>query len=95
MTEYGLSHNLFSILGFIDEVGGIHCTGSCARKSPGEIHCHAISQELQISSSGARERIMRLQTMGLIQVNRETTKVGSVRSLFTVTPEGQQVLGSK
>jgi predicted ArsR family transcriptional regulator len=95
MTEFELSHNLFSILGFIDEVGGIHCTGSCARKSPGEVHCHAISQELEISSSGARERIQRLQTMGLIECHRETTKTGSVRSIFTVTSEGQQVLNSK
>ena len=94
MTEYELSHNLLAILGFIDEVDGIHCTGSCARKSPGEVHCHAISEELNISSSGARDRIMRLQTMGLVEVNSETTKVGSVRRKFTVTAEGQQVLKS-
>ena len=94
MTEYELSEDMLAMLRFIEETGGMHCTGSCARKKPDEVHCHAVGQELNISSSGARDRIGRLDLMGLIKCERETVKTGSVRSLFTVTAEGQRALNS-
>jgi predicted ArsR family transcriptional regulator len=90
--EYELTKDMLAMLRFIEETGGIHCTGSCARKKPDEVHCHAVSQELNISSSGARDRIGRLFNMGLIKCERETVKTGSVRSIFTVTPEGEKAL---
>lgn len=94
MTEYELSQDMLTVLEFIEETGGMHCTGSCARKKPDEVHCHAVGPELNLSSSGVRDRIGRLDLMGLIKCETETVKTGSVRRLFSVTAEGQRVLNS-
>jgi hypothetical protein len=87
-----LSHDLLAILRIVQEKGGTDCSGSCHHRKPGEFHCHTISQELNMSSSGVKDRILALVRIGLLQRNKLERQGTYPIIKFTVSEMGRQVL---
>ncbi|MEW6348578.1 MAG: hypothetical protein AB1646_05915 [Thermodesulfobacteriota bacterium] len=86
------SENLLSILRMIRDRGGTVCSGTCHHRKPGELHCHTISQELSISSSGVKERILELVRLGLL-VRHRICRLGTYPlTEFTVSEKGRRAL---
>ena len=95
MAEDRLSDDLVSILKIIQERGGTDCSGSCHHRKPGEFHCHTIAQELRISSSGVKERILSLLRRGLLDRRRITREGTYPLTRFIVSKEGSKILDSR
>lgn len=90
-----LPGDLMLILRIIRDRGGTDCSGSCHHRKPGEFHCHTIGQELKISSSGVKERILSLVRMGLLDRCRVERKGTYPLTKFTVSEEGRRILDSR
>lgn len=94
MTRDMLPDDLVVIMRIIRERGGTDCSGTCHHRKPGEFHCHTISQELKISSSGVKERILTLVRLGLLD-RRRIPRAGTYPlTKFTVSEEGLRILDS-
>jgi DNA-binding MarR family transcriptional regulator len=89
-----LSEDLMLILRMIRDKGGTDCSGTCHHRKPGEFHCHTMSQELKISSSGVKERILSLVRMGLLNRRRIERQGTYPLTKFTVSDEGRRILDS-
>jgi predicted ArsR family transcriptional regulator len=89
--EY-LSDDLVAVLEIIMEKGGTDCSGSCHHRQPGEFHCHTMSQELKISSSGVKERILELVRNGYLERNRLERQGTYPITRFTISDKGIKVL---
>ncbi len=87
-----LSDDLLAIMEIIQNRGGTHCSGSCHHRKPGEFHCHTISQELKISSSGVKERILELVRMGLLKRDRLDRQATYPITTFTISAKGKKAL---
>jgi predicted ArsR family transcriptional regulator len=94
MPPIALPDDLIPILRKIKENGGTDCSGSCHHRKPGEFHCHAIAQELKISSSGVKRRILDLVRLGMLERNRLDREGTYYITKFTVTLQGEQALQS-
>lgn len=94
MKDAGLSDDLLSIIRIVKEKGGTDCSGSCHHRLPGELHCHTLARMLNISSSGIKERLLRLLNMGLLERQKIDRGIASPLTRFTVSPEGEKVLAS-
>jgi predicted ArsR family transcriptional regulator len=94
MLPKNLTGDLTVIMKMIRERGGTDCSGSCHHRKPGEFHCHTISQDLKISSSGVKERILTLVRMGLLDRNRIERRGTHPITKFTVSQKGQKLLDS-
>ncbi len=92
MPSTELPEDLVSILQMIKENGGADCSGSCHHRKPGEYHCHVISQELKISSSGVKRRILELVRLGMLERNRMEREGTYPITKFTVTEQGELAL---
>ncbi len=92
MCSADLSSDLLTIMKIIQERGGTDCSGSCHHRKPGEFHCHTISQELKISSSGVKERILTLVRMGLLERRRIEREGTYPITKFTLSEEGRRAL---
>jgi hypothetical protein len=89
-----LSQDLLAILRIVKERGGTDCSGSCHHRKPGEFHCHTVGQMLNISSSGIKERILRLVRLGLLE-RRQLQKEGEYPlTKFMVTSLGDEILAA-
>jgi len=87
-----LSPDLLTILQVIRDRHGTECTGSCHHRRPGEFHCHALAQELKVSSAGVKQRILKLLELGLLERHcRERSGEAPVIS-FQISPLGESVL---
>jgi len=95
MRSEELSSDLLAIMRVVKEKGGTECTGSCHHRKPEEFHCHTLAQMLKISSSGVKERLLRLLHMGLMERHRIERETGSPIVSFVVSPEGERVLASR
>ncbi|MGB6067209.1 MAG: hypothetical protein WBG50_20570 [Desulfomonilaceae bacterium] len=91
MAEY-LSDDLLAIMRIIQDKGGTHCSGSCHHRKPGELHCHTIGQELKISSSGVKDRILALLRMGLLKRERVGGQEAYPTTMFTISAKGKMML---
>lgn len=87
-----LSDDLLAILRIVQEKGGTECSGSCHHRKPGEFHCHTISQELNMSSSGVKDRILALVRIGLLQRNKLERQGTYPIIRFTLSVMGKKVL---
>ncbi len=94
MPSTDLSEDLASILRMIRDNGGTDCSGTCHHRKPGEYHCHVISQELKISSSGVKKRILELVRLGMLERNRLEREGALPLTKFTVTEQGKLALHS-
>jgi predicted ArsR family transcriptional regulator len=94
MAPENLSDDLVAILDIIREKGGTDCSGTCHHRKPGEFHCHTLSQELKISSSGVKERILELVRNGYLQRNRLERQGTYPLTRFTVSEKGMKVLAT-
>jgi predicted ArsR family transcriptional regulator len=92
MPSETLSDDLVAIMKAIQERGGTDCSGSCHHRKPGEFHCHAISQQLKMSSSGVKERILTLVRMGLLERDRVERQGTYPITKFTVSARGTKIL---
>lgn len=92
MLSADLTGDLLTIMRVIQEHGGTDCSGTCHHRKPGELHCHTISQELKISSSGVKERIITLVRMGLLNRRRIGRKGTYPLTRFTLSEEGRRAL---
>lgn len=92
MSAENLSDDLLAILRIVQDKGGTECSGSCHHRKPGELHCHTISQELNMSSSGVKDRILALVRIGLLQRNKLQRQGTYPIIRFTVSGMGKQVL---
>lgn len=92
MLPEDLSEDLLAIMKIVREKGGTDCSGSCHHRKPGEFHCHTISQALNISSSGVKERILQLVRMGLLERNRLDRPGTYPIVKFTVSAKGKEAL---
>jgi predicted ArsR family transcriptional regulator len=92
MYSVDLSSDLVAIMRLIQDRGGTDCSGTCHHRKPGEFHCHTISRELKISSSGVKERILTLVRMGLLNRRRIERKGTYPLTKFTVSEEGKRAL---
>lgn len=90
-----MSEDLVQIMRLILEKGGTDCSGSCHHRKPGEFHCHAVGQDLKISSSGVKERILTLVRMGLLDRKRLDRPGTYALTKFTVSTEGKKVLAAR
>lgn len=94
MSTEDLREDLCAIMRIIHDRGGTHCSGTCHHRKPGEFHCHLLSQELKISSSGVKERILELVRMGLLD-RKKVQRPGTFPVIrFTVSEKGRAVLDS-
>jgi len=87
-----ISDDLLAIMKIIQQRGGTHCSGSCHHRKSGEFHCHVISQELKISSSGVKERILMLVRMGLLKRDKVDRPDTYPVTRFTISAKGKKVL---
>jgi hypothetical protein len=87
-----LSDDLLAILRIVQEKGGTECSGSCHHRKPGELHCHTISQELKMSSSGVKDRILALARIGLLRRDKLERQGTYPIIRFTVSEMGRQAL---
>ncbi len=94
MAPEDLSNDLVAILDIIREKGGTDCSGSCHHRKPGEFHCHTLSQELKISSSGVKQRILELLRNGYLDRNRLERQGTYPLTRFTVSEKGMKVLAA-
>jgi hypothetical protein len=92
MLPEDLSDDLLAIMRVIREKGGTDCSGSCHHRKPGEFHCHTVGQDLNISSSGVKERILALVRMGLLDRNRLEREGTYPLVRFTVSAKGEKLL---
>lgn len=92
MVSQEITSDLLAIMRIIQERGGTDCSGTCHHRKPGEFHCHTISQELNISSSGVKERILMLVRMGLLSRQRIERRGTYPLTRFTVSEEGRRAL---
>lgn len=90
----GLSQDLLAILRIVKERGGTDCSGSCHHRQPGEFHCHTVGQMLHISSSGMKERILRLVQLGLMERHRVEKEGEFPLTKFVVTEQGEKMLSA-
>jgi len=94
MQPEDLSEDLLRIMKAIQENDGTDCSGSCHHRKPGEFHCHLLSQELKISSSGVKERILTLMKLGLLDRTRLERPGTYPLTKFTVSAKGRQLLAA-
>lgn len=87
-----VSQDLLGILRIVKEHGGTDCSGSCHHRRPGEFHCHTVAQMLNISSSGMKERILKLVRMGLLERQRIEKEIDFPLTKFRVSRLGEEVL---
>jgi hypothetical protein len=92
MALEDLSDDLVAILDIIREKGGTECSGTCHHRQPGEFHCHTMSQELKMSSSGVKERILELVRNGYLERNRLERQGTYPVTKFTISDKGMKVL---
>jgi predicted ArsR family transcriptional regulator len=92
MTHTKISKDLLSLLALIDEYGSSVCAGTCEHRKPGELHCHNISQLLKISTTGAKNRLRTLVTMGYLNRDRVTREDGKVMGQYTLSEDGLKLL---
>lgn len=91
-----LTGDLLTILKVIAEKGGTDCSGTCHHRKPGEFHCHTFGNMLNISSTGIKNRILKLLRMGLLERHRIEREGGSWPvTRFMVSREGMDVLAEK
>ena len=95
MMPEDLSDDLLRIMRAIWERGGTECSGTCHHRKPGEFHCHQLSQELRISSTGVKDRILALVRMGLLDRTRLERPGTYPVVTFTVSAEGRRVLAAR
>lgn len=87
-----LSADLLAMLRIIRNHQGTDCTGSCHHRRPGEFHCHTLARELKVSSSGVKQRILKLLQLGLLE-RRCVERPGEAPLVrFQLSPLGEQVL---
>jgi hypothetical protein len=92
MESQQLSEDLIKVIKILDEVGGTDCTGTCHHRKPGEFHCHTLGTMLNISSQGAKNRILSLLRMGLLKRIRVKREDSTLLVRFVATDEGKAVL---
>jgi hypothetical protein len=92
MLPQDLTDDLLVMMRIIQEKGGTDCSGTCHHRKPGELHCHTISQALNISSSGVKERILALVRMGLLERNKLERPGTYPIVKFTVSAKGREAL---
>ena len=92
MAAINVPEDMMSLLKMIDEHGSTVCVGTCEHRKPGELHCHKISHDLKISSSGVKRRLRELFHMGLVNRDRVTREDGKVMAKYTLTGEGKRLL---
>ena len=95
MRSEDLSDDLMRIMRIVKERGGTDCSGSCHHRKPGEFHCAMIGQELKMSSSGVKERILVLVRMGFLDRNRLERPGTYPITKFTVSTEGERILSAR
>jgi predicted ArsR family transcriptional regulator len=92
MTIQSIPDDMMSLLKMIDEYGSTVCVGTCEHRKPGELHCHKISHDLKLSSSGVKRRLRDLFHMGLLNRDRVTREDGKVMARYTLTEQGSKLL---
>ncbi len=92
MAPEDLSDDLVAILDIIRKKGGTECSGSCHHRQPGEYHCHTMSQELKMSSSGVKERILELVRNGFLDRYRLERPGTYPVTRFTISDKGFKAL---
>jgi hypothetical protein len=83
---------LIEILKILKEVGGTDCTGTCHHRKPGEFHCHTMSQMMNISSQGVKNRLLALMRMGLVKRQRIAREDSTLLVRFVLSSEGEAFL---
>jgi len=92
MKPEELTNDLIAIMRIVKDKGGTDCSGTCHHRLPGEFHCHALAQMVKVSSSGVKERLLRLVNMGLLERLRIERDGHTPMARFVVTQEGEKVL---
>lgn len=92
--EQQLTEDLLTILKVIAEKGGTDCSGTCHHRKPGEFHCHTFGNMLKISSTGVKNRILKLLRMGLLERQRIENEGTFPLTRFIVSREGMEVLAA-
>jgi predicted ArsR family transcriptional regulator len=90
-----LREDLLTIMRIVKEKGGTDCSGSCHHRKPGELHCHALAQMLRVSSSGIKERLLKLVHLGLMERRRIEREADTPIIRFVLSPDGEKVLSSR
>jgi predicted ArsR family transcriptional regulator len=90
-----LSDDLLAIMKTIREKGGTDCSGTCHHRKSGEFHCHIMGQDLGISSSGVKERILTLVRMGLLERTRLERQGTYPITRFIVSAKGEKALAAQ
>lgn len=92
MVLEGIRKDLLELMKIINERGGMHCTGMCHHRKPGEFHCHQIGQMLNISSTGVKRRILDLQRAGYIEHSKIEREGSIPLHEYTLSLKGQRAL---
>lgn len=92
MIPYTLSKDRLAILAMIREAGCSICSGTCEHRKLGELHCHNISQRINISSAGVKRRLREMVQMGLLERNRVDRYDGKVLAKYTLSEKGLELL---
>lgn len=92
MINNRISEDLLALLALIDEFGSSVCVGTCEHRKPGELHCLNISQRLKISTTGVKNRLRKLVSMGYLKRERVKRGDGKVMGEYTLSEEGLQLI---
>lgn len=92
MIDNKISDDLLALLALIDTFGSSVCVGTCEHRKPGELHCLTISHRLKISSTGVKNRLRKLVSMGYLDRNRVEREDGKVMGQYTLSEEGLKLL---
>ncbi len=87
-----ITPDLMQLLALVDERGASVCTGTCEHRKPNELHCHNIGYALKISSNGAKRRLQKLVSLGLMNRQRIDRADGKVMARYTVSDQGRKLL---
>ncbi len=90
-----LTGDLLTILEIIAEKGGTDCSGSCHHRKPGEFHCHVFGNMLKISSTGVKNRILKLLRMGFLERHRIEREGTWPLTRFMISSAGMEVLAGQ
>jgi hypothetical protein len=88
ITAISFPPRSLEVLKFISEKGGMLCTGSCHAQKPGQVHCRQIGKALEMGFTKVWDSLTFFINQGMVS----RKKIDSRSILFTVTPQGEEVL---
>jgi predicted ArsR family transcriptional regulator len=95
MINDKISEDLLTFLALIDAHGATVCVGTCEHRKPGELHCLNISQQLKISTTGVKNRLRNLVSMGYLNRDRVKREDGKVMGQYTLSEDGLKLLKAR